>query len=520
MGDLAAKGAAVTLLYPSLLWLLIPLAILWYYRPQKLTDTVHLVILGLIVLALTRPVADQEPIESEVEARDIIVAMDVSYSMRARDISPSRYDYAKAVINHLLASNQTDNIMLIAFTTNPLLLSPPTTDHALISVAMESLDPDNILTHGTSLKRLLKKIADLPIEEKNLILLSDGGEEKDLDMLSRIIQENGIRLTILAPGTTAGTTIEKENGSLLKDSEGNLVVSRINPLLERLAASSGGSYIPAPSDPKFAAEAIEEGLRSQAAEHTTVSKMQHYALELYPLPLFIALLLFLLLHTRAVKYLLPLAALWGTWLNASLFDSHYLHQAYETYQTGDYNATERYLKKVQVPSLQSRMAKANTYYKQKRYKKALSVYRSIRSTSPKIKQRLYYNIANCYAQTKAYDKARKYYIKALQLGDDADARYNLELVILKKSEADAALAFAHPTSQGSASGKAGDKDEESEADNREQQNSGSGGGGGQSKSKGKEKMAILQNSEQEKQPLGSKVYDLINKGYVNEKEPW
>jgi Ca-activated chloride channel family protein len=300
----------MTLLYPSLLWLLIPLAILWYYRPKKLTDTLHLLILALIVLALARPVADQEPIESEVEARDIIIALDLSYSMRARDISPNRYDYAKAVINQLLASNQTDNIMLIAFTTNPLLLSPPTTDHALISVALESLDPDNILTHGTSLKRVFEKIADLPMEEKNLILLSDGGEEKDLDMLKQIIRENGIHLTILALGTTAGTTIEKEDGNLLKDSEGNLVVSRINPLLERLAASSGGDYITASSDPNSAAEAIEESLENQATKETIVSKMQHNALELYPVPLLFALLLYLLLHTRAVKYLLPFAALW------------------------------------------------------------------------------------------------------------------------------------------------------------------------------------------------------------------
>jgi len=511
----------MTLLYPSLLWLLIPLAILWYYRPKKLTDTLHLLILALIVLALARPVADQEPIESEVEARDIIIALDLSYSMRASDISPNRYDYAKAVINQLLASNQTDNIMLIAFTTNPLLLSPPTTDHALISVALESLDPDNILTHGTSLKRVFEKITDLPMEEKNLILLSDGGEEKDLDMLKQIIRENGIHLTILALGTTAGTTIEKEDGNLLKDSEGNLVVSRINPLLERLAASSGGDYITASSDPNSAAEAIEESLESQATKETTVSKMQHNALELYPVPLLFVLLLFLLLHTKAVKYLLPFAALWGTWLNASIFDSHYLHQAYEAYYAGDYNTTERYLKKLKTPSLQSQVAKANTYYKQKRYKKALSVYRSIRSTSPDIKQRLYYNIANCYAQTKAYDKARKYYSKALQLGDDADARHNLELVILKKSEADAKLAFARPTSQGSTSGKMKNGEEEDDdAKNREQQNSGSGGGGGQTKSRGKEKIAITQSSEQDRQPLGSKVYDLINKGYVNEKEPW
>lgn len=411
--------------------------------------------------------------------------------------------------------------MLIAFTTNPLLLSPPTTDHALISIAMESLDTDNIITHGTSLKKLFEKIATLPMSEKHVILITDGGEEKDISTLNSIIRDNTLSLTVLALGTTAGTTIKKKDGILLKDSEGNLVISRINPLLERLALHNSGHYILAPRTPKAAAEAIEESLDEQTMQSNKISKMQRNMFELYQIPLFLALLLFLILHTRAVKFLLPIAALWGTHLNASILDSHYLHQAYEQYRQGDYNATEKYLVKIETASLQSRMADANTFYKQKRYKKALAVYRSIRSTVPQTKQKLYYNIANCYAQMKVYDKAKRYYTKALQLSEDADARYNLKIVALKKSEADAKLNFAHPKSQGSSSGKTEEQDEEEgKKSNEQQQNSGSGGGGGQTKTKSKEKMMIIQPGEKKKQPLSSRVYDLINKGYVHEKEPW
>ena len=511
----------MTLLYPSLLWLLIPLVILWHYRPKKLTDTVHLIILVLITLALARPAINQKPTKSQIESNTIIIALDASYSMRAKDLSPNRYTYAKETINSLLKSNQTDNIMLIAFTTNPLLLSPPTTDHALISIALESLDPDNILTHGTSLKKLLEKIATLPMADKNIILFTDGGEEKDIASLKKIIQNNALSLTVLALGTTAGTTIKKKDGSLLKDSKGNLIVSRINPILESLALSNGGSYIPAPSSPNAAADALQESLDEQIMQSSKVDKIENIAFELYQIPLFIALLLFLMLHTRAVKLLLPIAALWGTYANASIFDSHYLHQAYEHYQQGDYNATETYLSKIKTVSLQSRMADANTYYKQKRYKKALTAYRSIRSTSPETKQKLYYNIANCYAQMKVYDKAKRYYTKVLQLGEDADARYNLKLVALKKSDAESKLPFARPKSQGDSSGKTEEQDEDKgKKSDEQQQNSGSGGGGGQTKTKSKEKIMILQPTEKKKQPLSSRVYDLINKGYVHEKEPW
>ena len=511
----------MTLLYPFVLWLLIPLAILWHYRPRKLTDTTHLIILILITLALARPIINQKPIESQIEANDIIIALDVSYSMQAKDLSPSRYAYAKETINELLKSNKTDNIMLIAFTTNPLLLSPPTTDHTLISIAMESLNMDNILTHGTSLKKLFEKIATLPMSEKHVILFTDGGEEKDISTLNNIIRDNTLSLTVLALGTTAGTTIKKKDGSLLKDSEGNLVISRINPLLERVTLHNSGHYILAPHSPKAAAEEIIESLNEQATEGKKISKIQRNMLELYKIPLFLALLLFLILHTRAVKFLLPIAALWGAHLNASIFDSHYLHQAYEQYRQGDYNATEKYLRKIETASLQSRMADANTYYKQKRHKKALAAYRSIQSTLPQTKQRLYYNIANCYAHMKAYDKAKRYYTKALQLGEDADARYNLKFVAFKKHEEDAKLNFARPKSQGSSSGETEEQDEEEgKKSDEQQQNSGSGGGGGQTKTKSKEKMMIIQPGEKEKQPLSSRVYDLINKGYVHEKEPW
>ena len=516
----------MTLLYPAWLWLLLPLALLWYYRPGKLPDTVHIVILSLILLALARPVAKQKPVESEIEAREFIIALDVSYSMRAKDIEPSRYDYAKAAINHLLQSNQTDSIMLIAFTTNPLLLSPPTTDHTLISIALESLDPDNILTHGTSLKRLFEKIGELPTEEKNLILITDGGEENDLGELERIIRDSDIRLTILALGTSAGTTIKKEDGSLLKDSEGNLVVSRINPLLKKLAHTSGGDYIQAPSTPEAASEALMESLAKQKLQSNTINKMQNSALELYRIPLLLALILFVMLHTRAVKYLLLISVLWGSQLNASILDGYHLRQAYGQFRSGDYNRTAQTLKRIETPSLQRRLLKANTLYKEERYKKALLTYQSIRSRSPRIKQMLYYNIANCYAKMKSYKKAAQYYSKALQLGEDADALYNLKLVILRRDEEENRLAFARPNSQNSSPSSAAEAKEKSEeGSNKSEENSGGGsGGGGESKTQNKkrknEKITLIQSESEEKQPLGSKVYDLINKGYIHEKEPW
>ncbi|HFQ61764.1 MAG TPA: VWA domain-containing protein, partial [Epsilonproteobacteria bacterium] len=149
----------MTLLYPSFLWLLVPLTLFFFKSSPKIVVRTHLVILMLLLFSLARPVKEASLQESNIQARDLIIALDVSYSMRASDIPPTRYTFAKETIKQLLKNNPTDNVMLMAFTSNPLLLSPPTTDHTLIDVALDALNPEFILTKGTSLKKLFKKLA-------------------------------------------------------------------------------------------------------------------------------------------------------------------------------------------------------------------------------------------------------------------------------------------------------------------------------------------------------------------------
>ena len=77
----------MTLLYPSFLWLLLPLVLLLWSSSRKVMHVVHLIILMLIVLSLSRPVQEEALQEASIEAKDIIIALDVSYSMKATDIS-------------------------------------------------------------------------------------------------------------------------------------------------------------------------------------------------------------------------------------------------------------------------------------------------------------------------------------------------------------------------------------------------------------------------------------------------
>ncbi|GIT98850.1 VWA domain-containing protein [Sulfurovum sp. TSL1] len=510
----------MTLLYPSFLWLLIPLALLLWYSSRKVVPLVHLVILMLVVLSLARPVREETLQEAGIEAKDIIIALDVSYSMKATDITPTRYDFAKETIAALLQENPGDNIMLIAFTTNPLLLSPPTTDHALINIALANLNPEFILTKGTSLETLFKRIASMKRGHKNLILMTDGGDEEDLGKLTTLIQNADISLSILALGSTLGTTIVNKDGSLLKDKDDNLVISRVNPLLESLSSSVSGTYVTASSTPEATADRVSDALQENADQAQHIQKMQRHYLELYQLPLGVALVLFFMLHTRAVKYLLILFALLGVQAEASLLDNYHLNRAYQSYRTSDLNETKKQIQQIKARSLQSQMLLANTYYKQRAFKKAIQTYRTIRSTSPKIKQQLYYNIANAYAMQESYDKAKLYYTKVLQLGEDPDAEHNLRLVALLSDQKSADLGIAHPKSQDSSSSKSESQEENKESKSEDEPSSGSGGGGESQTQKEQKENKLLDAGNQEQHPLGSKVYELINKGYIRETQPW
>ena len=511
----------MSFLYPSLLWLLLPLAVLLWHSKRQLTHLVHLIILMLLVLVLARPVEQQALQEATIEAKDIIIALDVSYSMKATDLTPTRYAFAKETIKSLLQNNPSDNIMLIAFTSNPLLLSPPTTDHTLINIALQSLNPEYILTKGTSLKKLFKKLATMQLAQKHLILITDGGEEKNLNTLSSLLLDTGVSLHILALGTTQGTTVKSKDGTVLKDKQGNLVITRINPLLKNLAQTVKGSYMMPSSTPQATANRLDKEMRTTQLKTQTIQKMQYHYKEWFQLPLALALLLFLILHTRGVKYLLILFVFLGIPIQASFFDLYHLQQAYANYDKKEFNFVKQHLQKIEQRSLQSQLILANYYYKAQAFKQAIHTYKSIRTTSSSVKHTIYYNIATSYAQLQAYDKAKIYYTKALQLAADKDAQYNLNLIALLHDKKDASLGIAHPKSQNSDSSKSETQEKDEDTAREEDQPSSGSGGGGESSTKEEQKQSkLISDESSEQQPLGSKVYDLINKGYIRETQPW
>jgi len=504
-------------LHPIFLVLLLPIFILFINYRHIFVIKVHLLVLMFMLFSLSRPVIKEVTQEVSIDSRNIIIAIDISRSMQAKDIYPSRYLFAKKCVKLFLDKNTNDNITLITFTSNPLLLSPPTTDHALISTALDTLNLEYILTKGTSLKRLFNKVAQMQGPYKNLILFTDGGDNEEINSLANIVNQANISLHILALGSEQGTTIKEKDGTLLKDEEGDLVISQINPMLKVLANKTHASYFIASSRVDLSVNQLNQSIRNVATQKIKKTRITYK--ELYFIPLLFATLLFFLIHTKGIKFLIIFFTLIGVSSNASILDNYYLHQAYTSYNKGLYSLTLDNLTSIEESTLQSKTLLANTYYKQEYFSKAITQYKKITSSNIQYKQQLYFNIANAYVKLNQYTKARIYYAKTLQLGQDIDASFNLKFIALLRDNTDTSLGIAHPKSQDSSSST--QKDAKKDTTNTEDTSNSSSGGEGKKK---KEKKALpkkrIESKIQIRQPLSSKVYELINKGYIHEKEPW
>jgi Ca-activated chloride channel homolog len=183
------------------------------------------------------------------KGRDIIIAMDVSKSMLADDVKPTRLDRAKQFVNKLLDQLPDDRIGLIWFAGKAYLPMPLTADQGAAKLYVQSAAPDAVPTQGTVIGEALRLAAEsFPQEAKRykVVLLITDGEDHDeaAENMARELKERGILLLSIGLGTAEGSPItDPETKEFKKDNLGQTIVSKLNePLLRQLAAVNGGLY--------------------------------------------------------------------------------------------------------------------------------------------------------------------------------------------------------------------------------------------------------------------------------------
>ena len=517
----------MTFLNAWVLFGLIPIYFIYkkHINIQKQTKLLYLSLIFMF-LAMARPSYENTYTEQEFNAHDYIIALDASYSMQANDLKPSRYILAKTAIKRLIANHPKDKFTIFAFTSSTLLISPPTTDTAISIMALDALNPAYILTKSTSLKNLFQSIAKLPIKQKNLIIFTDGGDEHNINTLTKLAKRNNIIPYIIATATQKGTALKKD-GKYIKNLHKSIVISKINPMLIDLANSTGGKYYQLNSLSDIQSLSYDLQRRETKKEHIKVKTYK----EFFYIPLLIALLLYLTGITRITERIfiffsfllfIPHTA------KADLLDFHYIHKANIAYKEKQYKTAAINFQQIS-PSTISYYNIASSYYKAGHYKKAIKFYMQIRTKDKYLKEKIFYNLGNCAVKLKKYNQAKKYYINALNLTTDKDALYNLTLLRNLKLKNSKDISELLPKNKNSSVKKSLKKHTNKKAQKNNSSKSSSNrsastqsNGSGTSKKKQQQKSAILKLKDKQKSTyrFAYKAYEKINKGYTDEKEPW
>ena len=207
---------------------------------------------SMLVVALARPRYGFEWRELKQKGIDIMVALDVSQSMKAEDISPNRLSRAQREIVDLLRMLKGDRIGLIAFAGVGFVQCPLTVDYRAVQMYLDHLDADLIPVPGTSLGGAIR-LATKSLTEgtsgtsagKALILITDG-EDQGTEPLEAAYgaKEKGIQIFTIGMGADGGAPIPLPGGGFKKDSSGQVVVSQLDEgTLQKISSITGGQYV-------------------------------------------------------------------------------------------------------------------------------------------------------------------------------------------------------------------------------------------------------------------------------------
>lgn len=218
------------------------------FRPI-LKFTLMMLIFSLIIFILARPQYGMRNEEYKRKGIETVIAVDVSNSMLCEDISPSRLIKSQMIVSKLIDQFEEDKIGLVAFAGTSITLLPITSDYISAKMFLEQLSPKTITMQGTCIADAINKavanFSNNKIIGKALILITDAedNEEGALEA-ARNAKELGIKIFVLSVGTSSGGLIPIGNNEYKKDSQGNVVTTKLNESVgKQIAQAGGGVYI-------------------------------------------------------------------------------------------------------------------------------------------------------------------------------------------------------------------------------------------------------------------------------------
>ena len=207
---------------------------------------------AMLVLGLADPQTGSKLEKIKRKGIELVFALDVSNSMLAQDIAPSRLERAKQAINRLLDNLENDRVGLVVFAGNAYVQMPITTDYSAAKLFLENVNAGIITTQGTAIGDAIEtsvRCFGKSKQSKAIIVITDGeNHEDDAVAAAHSAASSGIRVFTIGMGLPDGAPIPIYNSGMQigykKDRQGNTVISRLDDnLLKEVADAGKGVYI-------------------------------------------------------------------------------------------------------------------------------------------------------------------------------------------------------------------------------------------------------------------------------------
>ena len=200
------------------------------------------------VIGLARPQIGAKLKEHETKGAEIMIVLDVSNSMLAEDYSPNRLERAKLAISRLVDKLRDDRIGLIVFAGNSFVQLPITTDYVSAKMFLNSISTESVPVQGTAIgeaiNTAIRSFSAQSEKSRAVIVITDGeNHEDDPVAAAKQAAELGVRVFTIGVGSPEGKPIPMD-GELLKDKNGEIVVTRLDEkVLQDVAAAGNGIYL-------------------------------------------------------------------------------------------------------------------------------------------------------------------------------------------------------------------------------------------------------------------------------------
>ena len=205
--------------------------------------------LSSLILALARPQFGSKISHEKRNGIEAIIALDISNSMLAQDVQPSRLDKSKLMIENLINSFINDKIGLVVFAGEAYVQLPITSDYVSAKMFLSDITPNLISAQGTDIARAIRVSLSSFTQQKGVgkaIILITDGEDNEGGALEAVkeAKEKGVNVFILGVGDSKGAPIPLGNGEYLKDNHGQTVMTAFNEnMCKEIAQAGSGTYI-------------------------------------------------------------------------------------------------------------------------------------------------------------------------------------------------------------------------------------------------------------------------------------